>query len=322
MKTANPKITVLLPAYNAEKYIGKAIESVLDQTFTDFELLIINDGSADTTEDIIRHYNDERIRLINQSNQGITAALNLGLLNARAALIARFDADDICLRDRLQVQYDFMLLNPDYIIVGTNAGYIDMNDEYIFNGILPAYTNEEIQNLPQGKCPFIHSAVLFKKEIIMQAGGYNSNAYAFQDHLLWSKIIKLGKVCNLHQSLLQVRLNPESVSIDEKWRTKRFREIKSGALRNGDITVEEGKELLSIMKEQNNLKIKEGAYYSLLGKKYLWNNHQPKKARTNLKKAIRIHPGRLDSYAIMVLSFFPKAFINWVYKQKLQQSGQ
>ncbi len=308
-----------MPAYNGAKYIGKAIDSVLEQTFTDFELLIINDGSTDITEKIIRSYADDRIRLINQSNHGIAAALNMGLLNANAGLVARFDADDICMPGRLEIQYDFLLTHPDYIIVGSDAEYIDMHDEYIFTCSLPAHTNEEIQQLTFTKCPFIHSGVMFRKEQVLLAGGYNEHAYAFQDHLLWSTIIKKGKVCNLPQILLQVRLNPDSISIDERWRTKRFLEIKSGAIQKGNITPEEGKELLDILNEQNNRKIKEGSYYSLLGKKYLWNNHQPQKARNNLKKAIRIHPGRLDSYAIMALSFFPKSFINWVYKNRLNK---
>ena len=320
MKITEPKITVLMPAYNAEKYIDKAILSVLEQTFTDFELLIINDGSVDATEKIIRAYTDERIRLINQPNQGIAAALNMGLLNANAALIARFDADDICMPGRLMAQYNFLLEHPDHIIVGTDADYIDMNGDYVFTCHMPAHSNGDIQDLTQNKCPFIHSAVLFRKAFIIEAGGYDTNAYAFEDHLLWSKVLRAGKAANLSQILLQVRLNPESISIDEKWRTKRYREIKSGAIRRGNITEEEGRELLGILKQQDNRKIKEGSYYSLLAKKYLWDNHQPDKARINLAKAIKIHPARIDSYAIMALSFFPKGFINWMYKMKLQKN--
>jgi glycosyltransferase involved in cell wall biosynthesis len=320
MQQNDPKITVLMPAYNADKYIYAAICSVLDQTFTDFELLIINDGSTDDTEKIIRAFSDKRIRLINQSNQGIAAALNMGLLNANADLVARFDADDICMRDRLSAQYDFLAEHLEYIIVGSDADYIDMNGEFVFTCRLPAHSDEEIRELTANRCPFIHSAVMFRKAAIMEAGGYDTHAYAFQDHLLWSKVIRKGKACNLSQALLQVRLNPESISIDERWRTKRFREIKSGSIRKGSVTEEEGQEILCILKEQNNPKIKEGSYYSLLGKKYLWDNHQPGKARANLRKAIRIHPARIDSYAIIVLSFFPKNFINWLYKQKPQRT--
>ena len=314
---SDPKISVLMPVYNAEKYIGIAIDSVLTQTFHEFELLIINDGSSDNTETVIRNYSDQRIRLINQNNQGITAALNLGLLNCRAGFVARFDADDICYPDRLKIQYEFLLAQPDHVIVGADADYIEMDDEFVFTCHLPAHSHPEIMALPPEICPFIHSAVMFKKEIIMQAGGYDGNAFAFQDHLLWRKVILLGKGCNLSQPLIQVRLNPESVSIDEKWRTKRFRELKSLVIHRGNITSDEGRELRGILRQQDRPKIKEGSYYSLLGKKYLWNNHQPGKARNNLIKAIRIYPGRLDIYAMVALSFFPKGFINWVYKRKL-----
>ena len=317
---SDPKITVLMPAYNAGKYIYAAICSVLNQDNTDFELLVINDGSTDDTEKIIRSFADNRIRLINQSNQGIAAALNMGLLNANAGLIARFDADDICMPHRLSAQYDFLVKHPEYIIVGSCADYIDMNGDFIFTSRLAAHSNEEIQELEVNRCPFIHSSVMFRKQPIIQAGGYNTNAYAFEDHLLWSKVIGQGKAHNLPQALLKVRLNPGSISIDEKWRTRRFREIKSDSIRKGNITETEGRELLEILKAQDSPKIKEGSYYSLLGKKYLWDNHQPVKARANLKKAIRIHPGRMDSYAIIVLSFFPKDFINWLYKQKFQRT--
>lgn len=303
-----------MPAYNVAKYIGKAINSVLAQSFTDFELLIINDGSTDETENIVRAFTDNRIRLINQPNKGIAAALNMGLLNADAALIARFDADDICMTERLQVQYDFLMKNPQYIIVGSDADYIDKNGDFVFTCRMPAHTSEEIQELAFNKCPFIHSAVLFNKEAILQAGGYDEEACSFQDHILWAKCIKLGKTCNLPVSLMQVRLNPESISIDEKWRTRRFREIKLESIRRGNLTKEEGVELRNILKKQNNARVKEGSYYSLLGKKYLWNNHQPEKARDNLRKAIRINPARIDSYLILALSFFPEHFINRVYK--------
>src|ERR1700761_448098 len=121
-----PHISVLMPAYNAEKYIGTAINSLLKQTFSSFELVIINDGSTDNTINIINAFNDKRIKLVDQQNKGIAAALNHGLKIARAPYIARFDADDICMPERLEVQYNFLSMNPDYVIVGSDADYIDM----------------------------------------------------------------------------------------------------------------------------------------------------------------------------------------------------
>jgi glycosyltransferase involved in cell wall biosynthesis len=316
-----PLITVLMPAFNAEKYIVEAITSVLKQTFSDFELLIINDGSTDATQQLIESFTDERIRLINQTNQGISAALNIGLLNARADIIARFDADDICYPARLEKQYKFLAEQKDYILVGSDVDYVDKNGKFVFMSVHPGYTDEEIRILPYTVCPFYHPTVAYRKDAIIAAGMYDVNAHSFEDHLLWRKIIQFGKVYNIKERLIKYRYNPDSLTIDEKWRTRRFREIKYEALQKGCITEKCGMELLNILKKQNNTKIKEGAYYLLLGKKYLWDNHQPEKARTNLRKAIRIHPARMDSYAIMLLSFFPKQFINWLYKKRLQKTS-
>lgn len=309
-----------MPAYNAEKYIGEAINSVLKQTFTNFELLIINDGSTDGTQQIIESFTDARVRIINQTNQGVAAALNIGLLNAKADLIARFDADDICYPLRLERQYKFLTEHKDYVLVGSDAEYLDKNGEFVFTSIHLGYSDENIRNLPYTVCPFYHPTVAYRKSTIIAAGMYDLNAHSFEDHLLWRKILQLGKVHNIKECLVKYRYNPESVTIDEKWRTKRFREIKYGALQKGKISEQDGAELLTILKKQNTVKIKEGAYYLLLGKKYLWDNHQPKAARENLGKAICIQPGRLDSYAILLLSFFPKNFINWLYKKKLQKT--
>ena len=105
MNCNEPKVTVLMPAYNAERYIADAIRSVLEQTFTDFELLIVNDGSTDDTAKVIASFKDPRVMLLSQQNKGVSAALNLGLSHARAPYVARFDADDICYPDRLKIQY-------------------------------------------------------------------------------------------------------------------------------------------------------------------------------------------------------------------------
>jgi glycosyltransferase involved in cell wall biosynthesis len=310
--TGAPAITVLMPVYNAEKYISDAIASVVQQSFTDFELLIINDGSTDETATIIKTFTDPRIIFINQPNQGVAAALNNGLQMARANYIARFDADDICMPQRLQIQYDFLLKNPDHVIVGTDVDYLDMNDDFVFS-YNTLSSNEQIQQQQFDTCPFIHSSVLFKKEAVVNAGGYNIHAHTFEDHLLWPKILSKGKGCNLSEKLLKVRLNPNSVTIDEKWRSRRFHTIKNQAIRTGDISEKDGNELMAILKKQDTQKIKEGSYYALLSKKYLWNNYQPKKARLNIKKTLLLHPSDLSSYGLLLLSYMPNSFIQKIY---------
>jgi glycosyltransferase involved in cell wall biosynthesis len=316
MPIDHPSITVLMPAYNAAKYIGEAIESVLSQSFGDFELVIVNDGSTDDTVKVVRSFSDPRIKLIHQSNMGIAAALNKGLSVANAPFIARFDADDICLPDRLKIQFEFIKAHPDYIIVGSDADFIDMYDNHVFTYSPGWHSNEEIAELDKNICPFIHSTVIYKKEIIIKAGGYDVNAYAFEDHLLWMKILKEGKVCNLPEVLLKVRLNPESITIDEKWHHKRFIELKYNAIQKGTITEAEGQEIKNLLKQQHNSKIKEGAYYSLLGKKYLWNNYQPAKARTNLRMTLSFQPWDLKTWGLLMLSYLPGDFIQGLYDRR------
>ena len=281
----------------------------------------MNDGSTDETENIINAFHDSRITLINQANQGVAAALNNGLKIAKADYIARFDADDICMPQRLQVQYDFLSTHPDYIITGADVDYIDMYDEFVFSYNSPCYTNEEIQLNKLKECPFIHSNVLFKKDAVLNVGGYNIHAHTFEDYLLWKKMLAKGKGCNLPQKLLKVRLNPDSVTIDEKWRCKRFHKIKEGALAQENIMEAEGNELLAILKEQDIQKIKEGSYYALLSKKYLWNNYQPKKARQNLKKTLLLKPVDVNSYLLLLLSFMPEKLIQKIYslQRRVQQ---
>ena len=320
MTNKKPAITVLMPAYNVEKYIEEAITSVLQQTFSDFELVIVNDGSTDMTENIIKVFNDPRIILINQPNQGVAAALNKGLKIAKGDYIARFDADDICMPKRFSIQLGFLLNHPDYIIIGSDVDYIDMHNEFVFSYTSSYYTNEEIQLNKLKTCPFIHSNVLFRKDAVINVGGYNIHAHTFEDHLLWQKILATGKGCNLSEKLLKVRLNPNSITIDEKWRCRNFHKIKDEALARGNITETEGNELLAILKAQDIKKIKEGSYYALLSKKYLWNNYQPKKARQNLKKTLSLKPVDINSYLLLLLSYMPEKLIQTIYR--LQRSIQ
>jgi glycosyltransferase involved in cell wall biosynthesis len=313
MSTNNPKVTVLMPAYNAGKYIGEAITSVLAQSFSDFELLIINDGSTDETVKIIRSFDDHRIVLINQDNKGIATALNVGLSYARAPYIARFDADDICYPNRLKIQYDFITTYPEYTIIGSAVDYADAEGDYIFTHHPEGHLNEEIQQLKYSICPFIHSGVFYKKEVIVNNGGYNEHAYTYEDHFLWVNILKNEKACNLSQSLIKVRLSPGSISIDGKWHTRKFRSIKYSTLKKRSITESEGKELHQISGKHYSQKVKEGAYYALCGKKFLLNNYQPEKARSNMVRAICLHPFRLDNYLLYTVTYFPWRFIIWLH---------
>jgi GT2 family glycosyltransferase len=226
VSTLMPRVTVLMPAYNAGKYIADAIRSVLDQSFADFELLIVDDGSTDNTVDIVNSFTDPRIRLQIQSNKGISVALNAGLKASRGYYIARFDADDICFPQRLARQVTFLDAQPACLVVGSDAEYISENGDHLFDFQCSGHSHAEILEKLYSVCPFIHSGVMYRKDAILQAGGYSLFAYNFEDHLLWVQLLRSGKCANLPEALIKVRINPNSVTIDEKWRGRRFRRLK------------------------------------------------------------------------------------------------
>ena len=304
-----------MPAFNAAKYIREAVNSVLQQTFTNFELIIINDGSTDNTLEVISSFSDARIVIINlMGNKGIAAALNIGLLTAKSDYIARFDADDVCFPERLALQFDFLESHAEYILTGGDAEYISESGEHLFDFICIGHTDEQIAKKINIYCPFIHSAVMYRKGPVLEAGGYSLDAHNFEDYFLWVRLYKYGKFCNLSQRLIKVRFNPFSSTIDERRRGRVFRKMKSEIILRQFITKEEGDTMLNIIKSQDVQKIKESAYYSLCGKKYLVNNHQPKKARASLSKAIRIQPLRLDNYALYLLSYVPARLVAFLHK--------
>ncbi|GAA4736729.1 glycosyltransferase family 2 protein [Flavisolibacter ginsenosidimutans] len=308
------KLSVLMPAYNVAAYIGDAIASVLNQSFKEFELVIVNDGSTDNTGSIIRNFNDGRIVLINQENKGIAAALNKALEIAKGDYVARFDADDICYPHRLAKQYNFMTAHSSCVIAGSAADYVDEKGEYVFTNYPPAYTDDEIRSVLKRICPFIHSSVICKKTALLKHGGYNEHAHSFEDHLLWQSVLSEGRVVNFHEPLIQVRLNPESVTIDEQWRPRTFHQIKQRVIEENFITAKQGEELLQIIQSQNNPQLKESAYHSLLAKKFLWNNYQPQKARKSLKKVLVQNKLHWKSYCFYALSFLPRTVLQKGYR--------
>jgi glycosyltransferase involved in cell wall biosynthesis len=313
MTDTKPVITVLMPAYNAAGFIAQAIDSVLQQSFTAFELLVVDDGSTDETITIVRSYTDERVKLLQLPHKGIAAALNSGLAAAAGKYIARFDADDICYPQRLQVQYDFLLASPDYFICGCAADYITEEGDFVFTYQPPGFLYKALLKTYMDKCPFIHSGVMYVKDAIVHAGGYNEHAHTFEDHLLWARLLHKAKGCNLEQVLLKVRLNPQSVTIDERWRPRQFTEIKSRAIANRSINAQEGGALLAILKEQDKAVTKLAAYHSLLGKKYLWDNYRPVSARDHIKKAIKLQPLAVKNYGLLLLSFLPEQLVKKIY---------
>jgi glycosyltransferase involved in cell wall biosynthesis len=213
-KSKSPAISIILPVYNASKYLPTAIESVLNQTFSNFELIIIDDGSTDSSGKIIRKYalQDKRIKAKkNYRNQGICRTLNYGLSMVKGEYIARMDADDWSYPDRLKLQYRFMKCHPETVVCGSA---IDICNEKLdiknqrFYPISDKKVREKIFRIN----PFAHPAVMFKKQAVIDAGGYNEKLSGVEDYDLYFRIGKLGKFANLSETLLKLRTHSDSIS--------------------------------------------------------------------------------------------------------------
>lgn len=308
-------VTVLMPVYNGEKFLRESIDSILNQTFSNFEFVIVNDGSTDNTVDIINSYRDARIKLINQKNGGVSNALNTGLKHATGKYIARMDADDISHPERIEKQYKFIQNNPEYVIVGSDANYITEEKEFIFKYTSPAYNHQEIVQLIPTYCTFIHTSVLVKRDTILEVGGYSEDAVAFEDHFLWTKMIDKGLTCNLKEVLVDVRLNSGSVTIDFNDYDKKYLETKEKVLKTGEIT-EEDAFILKNSYDMVDEELKAISYYRLLAKKYLWSNYNLKKARENIKLANQIAPYQKKTIFLFLISLLPKNIISFIYSLK------
>jgi glycosyltransferase involved in cell wall biosynthesis len=211
---AAPAVTVLMSVYNGEKYVGEAIESILRQTWTDFEFLIVNDGSNDHTREIITSFRDERIRLLdNPVSLGLTKSLNLGLASARGALVARQDADDVSHPVRLAAQVEFMRSNPGVALVGAQARILNERGHASCRpGWERALTDTAIRFQLMFDNAFIHPSVLFRRAVVWeQLGGYDESFVTSQDFELWSRIAARYHVRNLPQPLVDYRFHSGSV---------------------------------------------------------------------------------------------------------------
>lgn len=201
-----------MPVYNGERFLKEAIESILTQTYTDFEFIIINDGSTDKSEEIIKSFPDPRIKLISQTNKGIIGALNAGLKIAQGDYIARMDADDISEPMRLQEQLAFMQSNPSIVLCGTWAKTINENGAIIGSYNYPPVTHTNIRKAIIRHNPFIHPSVMFTQKVIEKVGLYNLNYKHAEDYELWTRIVARFKTANIPKHLLRYRITSGSIT--------------------------------------------------------------------------------------------------------------
>lgn len=207
-----PQVSVVMPVYNTERYVAQAVESILRQTFTDFEFIIVDDGSTDGTPQILASYDDPRIVVHRvEPNGGLVNALNTGWRMARGELIAIMHADDVSLPDRLAKQVDYLQQHLDVGVLGTRLQLMDQLGQ--LGGMAEMHTNpDHLAWEILFACPLAHPSVMIRKQLLLITGGYRSEMATTEDYDLWARISHHAKLANLEQICLNYRVWSGSIT--------------------------------------------------------------------------------------------------------------
>lgn len=314
----SPAISVVMSVFNGELYLHEAIQSILIQSFSDFEFIIVDDGSTDSSLSIIKSFHDERIVLLSQQNTGLAKALNNGIKLAKTSLIARMDADDVALPERLRIQYDFMKKHTNCVLCGGWAEIIDKDGNYVYtrrtlvdkSEIKDFFSKNMLNGLP--KTPFFHSSVMFRLEDFILLGGYREYMRRAQDVVLFNMMNAKGDCYNIPKVLIKYRVVPGAIT-GRTIGSSLLGEILIKAINNETID-----DKLSIALDtslnKSNISEREYNYNMFLAKKYLWNNYQPQKARENLRMARGLMPHKIFPILLYMLTSIPENTLLRIYR--------
>ncbi|MEQ1247995.1 glycosyltransferase [Acinetobacter soli] len=212
-----PKVSVLMTVFNGGPYLYDSIKSILDQDFSDFEFVIINDGSTDGSLDLIKKINDHRIKLYSIENGGLVKALNFGISKCQGDYIARMDSDDISHKSRIRLQKDFLDNNPDYSIVCSNVKIIDDFGKIVSTQVQNWTDGDQLLRgllLETPFKPIIHPSVMLRKEVYHNLNGYREILYA-EDRDFWLRSVKDYKLFRIQDFLLNYRIHSKGISRDK-----------------------------------------------------------------------------------------------------------
>lgn len=312
-----PKITVLLPVYNCELYIKEAVDSILNQTYSDFEFLIIDDASTDATVAIIKTYNDPRIQLIQKpQNSGYTNSLNYGLSIAKGEYIARMDGDDISLPERFAKQVAFLDANLDVILCGTF--YSIIGTERV---VTVPENFEDIKLALLRKCCFGHPTVMIRKNSLDRLLViYDVNKEPAEDYDLWVRLLAIGKMHNLQEVLLNYRIHDSQVSQKrEKQQINSALEASLNILQYLDCTIEadERKLLKNVIQNTGNISFNEIKHFLFLNDKLKLSNSNSFFETKGFQDYLCYLEGKVfRNYFLNRDRYSPKIYLNYLRVKK------
>jgi glycosyltransferase involved in cell wall biosynthesis len=303
------EVSVVMTVYNAERFLKGAIESVLNQTYTNFEFIIVNDGSTDRSLEIINSFKDVRINVIDQENSGVSRAANRAIGIAKGKYIARLDADDISIESRFQKQIQFLNENTDYSAIGSNAIITDIDGNYLYTSKLPTNWEELQTRIP--KFPIFNSSAIFKKDDFIKVGGYNTtfcNGNYAEDRILWYQLSALGKITNLEDVLIKHRYSPLSLSNLDLKSIKILNKICDAFISGEEQAPQSVEALLKFDKRKRYHN-----YYLKVGSIHLKNGIKLKAAK-NFLLSLYNYPFELSAYLKLFACLFPYSVIKVLKK--------
>jgi glycosyltransferase involved in cell wall biosynthesis len=228
----DPLVSVVMPVYNTAPYLSEAIESILGQTYAPLEVVIVDDGSADESVEIIRSYQerDSRIRFVQNQHGGIARARNTGIRTASGELIANMDSDDVSLPERIVTQVRYLQANPDVVALGSQTIWVDPDGDPLFR-TRHAESHEDIERelLWARGFAIVHSGAMFRRWAIENVGGYSEDLPMGVDLDLYLKLAEVGRLANLPDYLFVMRRHPSSTTMIVD--TRRAAELKTAILR-------------------------------------------------------------------------------------------
>lgn len=235
----NDLISVVMPVHNGGHFLAAALQSILNQSYDNFEFIIIDDASTDTSLSVIKEFDDPRIKLvINEQNLGVTRSLNKAITYAQGRFIARHDCDDVALPTRLEKQLSYLQNNPDVACVGCNLIIINSDGKKTGEWQYPA-SSELVAWKLLFNSAIAHPASMFSLDVFNRVGGYNESIKKAQDYELWSRMSKEHKLANIGEPLVKYRIHENAISqskADEQIRVRKMISSKNIAELNYELS--------------------------------------------------------------------------------------